>query len=261
MSVLLAAAIAAAVQPNCSWDHPGRNPYTGTTAAAIDRYTDIPPDVRTALKQRMAAGQPDDQVNITRDSINGKQNYDPAIRDMHFGRASVCATVTRDKWSQNRVEPGAVYCVGQQCILVPRICGNVSRVSRKAAAVAQAQPVPALDDQTVQTPEELDAFDLAGLGPLFLPDQAPDTDFGDDWLSKLRRPARLAGLAPQAYTDDTDDDSQSLAGRRGLPYLPADGGAAPQPVPEPGAWAMLLAGFGLLGWQARRRQRQAAHQG
>jgi hypothetical protein len=31
------------------------------------------------------------------------------------------------------------------------------------------------------------------------------------------------------------------------------------PVPEPAQWAMMLAGLGLVGWAARRRQIQQGH--
>jgi hypothetical protein len=130
MPLLLAVTLAAAMQPACSWDNPGHNPYTGSTAAAIDRYTDIPEAVRRALKRRIEEGKPDDKVSITRDGIAGAQQYDPIIRGMHFGSASMCGEVTRRKWSEARVEPGVVYCAEQHCILVPKICGNVSRISR-----------------------------------------------------------------------------------------------------------------------------------
>jgi MYXO-CTERM domain-containing protein len=33
---------------------------------------------------------------------------------------------------------------------------------------------------------------------------------------------------------------------------------APPPVPEADTWAMLLAGLGLVGWQARRRKAAAS---
>ena len=136
MSILLAVTLAAAsaAQPVCSWDHPGVNPYKGRSGDAIDRYTDIPAAVRSTLRRRIEEQQPDDMVTITRDGISGKSQYDPAIRDMHFGAASVCATVTRSKWAENHQEPAAVYCVDKHCILVPKICGNVSRISRLPVA-------------------------------------------------------------------------------------------------------------------------------
>ena len=186
MSTLFAIALAAAatVQPSCSWDRPGANPYTGNSDAAIDRYTDIPERTRVKLKYRLAYGNPDEMVSITRDAITGKYNYDPEIRDMHFGAASVCHSVTRSKWSPTRDEPGAVYCVDQHCILVPKICGNVSRIARPRPAVAAVPPPPVAavpnwnhigDDELglVDAPLVEDVPDLRTAGFLPAPVAAP----------------------------------------------------------------------------------------
>ncbi|MBV6319592.1 MHFG family PEP-CTERM protein [Duganella violaceipulchra] len=269
MSILFAVTLAAVstVQPSCSWDRPGVNPYTGKTAAAIDRYTDIPASVRSTLKRRMEEGQSDDKVTITRDGISGKSQYDPAIRDMHFGAASVCTTVTRGKWSEKRQEPGAVYCVDQHCILVPKICGNVSRITRlPAAAKAPAAAPPAaanlgdqmgakdlgLADAEQHEPEELSEEALAEreLRKLQVTDRA----------SKLRR--QPGGLETIKLNDE--DVPELLADGGAFPLLPPlrddSDGAIPLPVPEADTWAMLLAGLALLGVTARRR-RSASRQG
>ena len=126
MSTLLAIALAAAatVQPSCSWDNPGANPYTGNSDAAIDRYTDIPDSTRVKLKRRVNYGNPDEMVVITRDAITGRHHYDPKISDMHFGKASVCSTVTRGKWSEKREEPAAVYCADKHCIWFRRFAAT-----------------------------------------------------------------------------------------------------------------------------------------
>nr|WP_315249964.1 MHFG family PEP-CTERM protein [uncultured Duganella sp.] len=265
MSLLLAVTLAAAVQPTCSWDHPGRNPYTGGTAAAIDRYTDIPEAVRSTLKRRLEEGQSDDKVSITREHIAGKYQYDSTIRDMHFGRASVCASVTRDKWAENRAEPGAVYCVGEHCILVPRICGNVSRITRTAAAVAQAGNKEGT--QSNEGGKHINVPELADLGLM----DADNTGLLSDEAEAAARQRALSSLLDMAealseeqlaYTDD--GLRFSAFGRRGLNGGGDDDGGdggyvAPQPVPEADTWVMLLAGLGLLGWQARRRTRPAAN--
>src|SRR5450830_143483 len=163
MSLLLAVTLAAAVQPSCSWDRPGSNPYTGSTADAIDRYTDIPESVRGTLKRRVADHLPDDRVEITRDHIAGKSQYNPAIRDMHFGSSSVCQSVSRSKWSELRSEPAAVYCVGEHCIIVPKICGNVSRISK----LAQSGRAPAANRQSSENdqPQEFADVRLADADP------------------------------------------------------------------------------------------------
>jgi len=258
MPLLLAVTLAASIQPTCSWDNPGHNPYTGGAAAAIDRYTDLPEAVRSTLKRRMAEGQSDDKVSITRDHIAGKYQYDPAIRDMHFGRASVCTSVTRDKWAETRNEPGAVYCVGEHCILVPRICGNVSRITRTApAAIAKAQPKE--DGREMQAPQEFADLGLA---------DAPQREeiALDDPEELERRAARQRALdvvseviSEEELAEAADKSRFGLFGRRA--DFEDDEFLLPNtvtPVPEADTWAMLLAGLGLLGWQARRRARAGA---
>jgi len=280
MSLLFAVTLAAAVQPTCSWDHPGRNPYTGSTAAAIDRYTDIPEAVRSTLKRRIDEAQPDDNVNITRDSIGGKGQYNPAIRDMHFGTSSVCGSVTRSKWAADRSEPGAVYCVDEHCILVPKICGNVSRISRSSASTASAgkQPAELVDAVSV---EEFAALSAPELGLKDAPpmlDESADTMFisPEDMENAMNRGAaerrrnamasRLGELAAAEMLAEMGLDPESLARR---PALSRGNGnnvdgislgdtQAAQPVPEAETWAMLLAGLSLVGWQARRRARKPA---
>jgi hypothetical protein len=140
MSLVLAAALVAstAALPNCSWDRPGVNPFMGNVVAAVDRYADIPAPVRMALKKRMAARQYDEIASIKRGSIDGKYNYTD-LRDMHFGAGQVCQTVTREKWSDNTVERGLVYCESGHCLIVPTVCRNVSRVTRGAINAAEAE--------------------------------------------------------------------------------------------------------------------------
>lgn len=271
MSVFLTLALAAAtqLQPTCSWDRPGANPYTGSTSAAIERYTDIPEQVRRTLIRRMEERQSDDQVRITRDAIVGKNQYEPAIRYMHFGAASVCASVTRNQWSQERQEPGAVYCVGEYCILVPRICGNVSRITRLPAARTASAPATPAAPAAAQRDlgEALNARDLG------LADAAPrEASPADDEDQQVRDRARgkvteVIELVEQAAASEAavagidDNDQDGLYGRRPLwPKDPNDGSDGgyypPAPVPEADSWAMLLAGLGVLGL-AHRRRRQA----
>ncbi|MRW82571.1 PEP-CTERM sorting domain-containing protein [Pseudoduganella sp. FT26W] len=278
MSLLLAATLAAAIQPTCSWDHPGRNPYTGSAAAAIDRYTDIPESVRGTLKRRLEDHAPDDSVSITRDHISGKNQYDPTIRDMHFGASSVCGSVTRSQWAETRAEPAAVYCVGEHCILVPKICGNVSRITRLTPAMAQAgrEPVSAAQANESDKPQEFADIRLVG-GEVFdispaLFDATTDPSLEFDLDSLLQNPRqRLADrLAAALFADAMDslalegDDSTSAdeQARKLARRLGAMGGdgidGVAAPVPEADTWAMLLGGLGLVGWAARRRAKAAA---
>ena len=95
---------------------------------------------RAKLKARMKARSYDDIALIERDRIQGQAAYAPEIRDMHFGPGAVCRTVTRSKWTATTQERGLVYCEDGQCILVPTVCRNVSRIRRldKPSAVAPA---------------------------------------------------------------------------------------------------------------------------
>lgn len=127
---LALAVSAGSTLPQCSWDRPGANPFMGDVVAAVDHYADIPAAVREKLKARMKARSYDDIAVIERDAIKGKDDYAPEIRDMHFGPGAVCRTVTRTKWTPKTQERGLVYCEDGQCILVPTVCRNVSRVNR-----------------------------------------------------------------------------------------------------------------------------------
>ncbi|MHA4866134.1 MHFG family PEP-CTERM protein [Duganella sp. PWIR1] len=263
MPLLLAVTLAAAIQPSCSWDHPGHNPYTGGAAAAIDRYTDIPEAVRSTLKRRMQENQSDDKVSITREHITGKYQYDPAIRDMHFGKASVCATVTRDKWADTRNEPGAVYCVEQHCILVPRICGNVSRVTRSEAVAS----TPAAPARELEAPVEFTDPGLAELGLFDAPKLEPiELDPAEEAQRRIARQRALDAL--DHLQDDEElakagDDTRHVGfgGRGGRGSNGSGDVDDVSPVPEADTWGMLLAGLGLVGWQARRRAKAAAKAG
>lgn len=250
MSALFAIALAAATTAptDCSWDNPGANPYTGTAEAAIDRYVDLPEKVRARLKYRLQYGNPDEVVTITRETITGKQGYNATIRDMHFGKDKVCGTVSRARWSAQRTEPGAVYCADGHCILVPEICGNVSRITRVGAA---DEPDVASRSRTpVEKTLVFDWTDHVGTYELGLYDaRAQDID---TWPRLARGvPAmRQPGWEPVSdYATRGPLKPRQLAGTRvPVEELPAT------PVPEAETWAMLLAGLGMLGLSARRRR-------
>lgn len=131
---------------SCSWNQPGHAPFGGDVVAAVDRYTDIPASVRDRLKARMASRAYDEVVSIRRDAIVGRAQYGATIKDMHFAGGRVCTSVDRAAWTADAQERGLVYCESGECILVPTVCRNVSRIERRAPAVAGAAAAAASSD-------------------------------------------------------------------------------------------------------------------
>jgi hypothetical protein len=270
----------------CSWNRPGVNPFTGDVVAAVDRYTDIPVEVRERLKSRMAKREYDDMVTIRRDGISGRNGYDygQGIRDMHFGPGKVCRTVSRKAWSSKTVERGLVYCESGQCILVPTVCRNVSRITRRGVSdgnVGGGTPGQGPSDGSF----------ASGAGP-----QVASAGGPSGGASSTGLPA-IGEFAPPGAGNGTSSTATSAGGGGadgpaaggggttvgsgpGLPgvvYGPGTSGGGVvgpvagtggtggevgvSPIPEPQTWALMVGGLLALAIAARRRPADALRSG
>jgi len=258
MSLLASIALAAsgASVPACSWDHPGTNPFMGDVVASVDHYKDIPVATREKLKARMAKRDYDEIVLIERDRITGLGGYDSQITDMHFGQSGYCKTVTRARWTDQMKERGLVYCEDGQCILVPTICRNVSRIRRNSEPPLSIAP---------------------GAGPAASPASAAAPVHEEDPLAMEAPGAGPASVAPGSFAAVTPPTVSPLG-----PIAPTPGGPITVPpvspptvptlpplvtlppvvppvtpvVPEPGTWALMLAGAATVMRLAQRRARR-----
>jgi hypothetical protein len=198
MSLVLAAALAAstATVPVCSWDRPGRNVFQGDVVSAVDRYADIPPDVRERLKKRMAEYRYDEVATIRRDTIEGRHAYTD-LRDMHFGQGQLCRSVTRDKWAAGAEERGLVYCDSGHCLIVPTVCRNLSRVTRGPAQAPLVAEAPAGTGQLGALPPVAASEDEL----LFDPTAAGrrPSDSPQSFASAAESPPPAAGIGSPIY--------------------------------------------------------------
>jgi hypothetical protein len=249
----------------CAWDRPGNDPFMGDVVAAVDRYQDIPVDVRERIKARMVKRDYDDVVSIRRDTITGRARvrYGSTIRDMHFGSAKLCRSVSRAAWSAQMQERGLVYCDSGQCILVPTVCRNVSRIARAEVAPAHAEgdepdagvpPVAALD--LLPAPVPFDASPPQGVDTTpgldaapggFLPGGFGGGGAGGGGGASLAAASGGAVGATAIAAAAAGDDGAAPASSSSLPDSPIS------PVPEPETWASMLAGLAALAVARRRR--------
>jgi hypothetical protein len=260
MSLVAAFALAASTVtlPNCSWDRPGVNPFMGDLVAAVDRYKDIPAATRAKLKARMTERQYDEIVDIHRDSIVGRYDYGTEIRDMHFGAGSVCKTVTRGKWTEQTLERGLVYCEDGQCILVPTVCRNVSRISRGKLkpAAGGAQTAKNEEEPLMFEPPAAGAADGAGDPGSFARTAAlPPTATSDTSLLAPTVPGSSSGGLSGGAVPPANGGPGIIT----LPQIPqnsgGNGGTLPvvPGVPEPQTWLLFALGLGAIALAVKRK--------
>lgn len=225
ISIIASAIISTAY---CSWDNPGANRYIGSVPEAIRNYSDIPKDIREKLYNRLKKHDFDDLANITKDYIAGKHEYQN-LRDMHFGKNQVCTIVSRDKWKQESKELGLVYCEGEYCIIVPTVCGNISRVSKIEPSKSSTNLSYAKEDNELVLDPPSAGQDLI-LNPTKAIEPKSFNDgvksFSDDFITK---PLAMIGKA------------NPIIPPVGIPILPLIPG-----IPEPSSYLLFFLGIPLL---------------
>lgn len=191
MLTLSALAIAASVQviPSCDWTNRGEDKYMGDVPSAVDTYTDIPLDIRSALKAKMQDPRGyDDIAHLTRDAHKSERWIYAPPTMMHFGDGRrVCAKLDISRWrADDRGERGLVYCVGGYCVIVYTVCRNVSRTAilgpvtprPPSGPLVPEVPVAQLDPLPVDVPPQVT---IPPLEVLPLPDEIPLGSFS--WQS------------------------------------------------------------------------------
>ena len=241
VALILSTALVA-VPANCSWAHPGANPYRGDPVRALGDFG-LPVATREKLRAAMAAHRTTDVVTITRDDIVGTHGY-ADLREMHSGGGRVChGAVDRSAWSATRREPALVYCADDACVIVPTICNNVSLVTRRPEREAAIHEEP------------IDIAPAAG------PPTAP-TDTPADVPTDAMPPGDIMPPSGGSGTPDAGPPDIGFPIDGGVPCCgggsigPGSPGGPPvtptSPVPESPAWGLLLAGMALIGWRWQR---------
>jgi len=171
--MITALALASAITATCEWSHPrGLRPLTEPFDTVIQRYTEIPSDVRQKLIADVRGNRFVDQVTIKRDGIKGDSGAEYAdLRQMHFAGGLMCNSVTMRTWTDKDAERALIYqatdAAGNVYTLArPEICRNFSLVtmtkppaSKTPPPVATVPPVePVAGDQPMESPRMSLAF-------------------------------------------------------------------------------------------------------
>jgi hypothetical protein len=212
------------VRRHCAWGLPGRNPYRGSAAQALQTAM-LSPTVVKKISADIQAGRRVDRVTISNAVIRAERSgreFDSQRVAMTYGM-TMCVD-TRVNFAGSHTEGADLYEAMDDdgriyAVMVPEVCGNVSvlgqRYVRERAPPAQ----------------------VAGL-------TSPPED-PRPWM-RLPPEQRIRQLPDALRYADNDDPE-----RRGR--LNADG----QDISEPGS--LVLGGLALAAlWLARRGRRSAA---
>lgn len=124
--------LTAALVAGCAWERPGFDPYRGPVAEKVARAADrykFDQATKDLLVSKAKTLNADAMVTITRDGLHSTQGEASGLRDMHYGADRMCpGPVVHQTWAANHTETAFVYCARGECIAIPVVCGNVSRI-------------------------------------------------------------------------------------------------------------------------------------
>jgi len=237
MALLVAASGALAmpdtlVLQSCRWSEKiGQQRYIGTVEDALSRYTTVwRRDQIDVLRDAIIAGRPTTQVTMRLHSLvadNGLQ-IAPGIAMMHFGTKSVCMSVQR-AWGPQFSARADLFAIpgSDLAMLVPHDCGNPAVVRLLAPYTPPAVArVPMAERLSIRLGLKPPPAVAAGPVPPFdsgvrraLDGHPVPWPFGGPPLG-LATPGRGGGGGGGGAQQGTAD--------------------APNRIPEPGTWALLL---------------------
>jgi len=137
----LGAVPAARADAVCPWPDPGRDPYRGDAAAAVERLTAIPEGERRTLAGMVRQRFGGRVVYVGRDQMDDGRLGE--LRDMNFGAGRVCrGLVDRSSWPAGRHERAVAYVVGRWAVLVFASCNNVAWATNLDALPEPVAPEP-----------------------------------------------------------------------------------------------------------------------
>ena len=210
------------------------------TVAAVMAFATIPMPVRMVLAERAERNDYDDVVLIDRDSIkshSGRHAYGPDLRSMHFGgKGKICDSITR-KWKSDHVESAMVFCEGTYCVARPSVCNNLSLITRlpeRKAEAAGYAPEATNEDAAVLAAAPLFAAPAEGLFAVAAVGGSDTAVFGGGG----------------AYSGG----SVGAGGGGGSFCCAGPAVTTPvTPIPEPGTWALIMAGIVAGAYRVKHR--------
>jgi hypothetical protein len=238
----------------CDWNNPGVNPYTGKLSSAVDSYPSLSTEAKRIIKDKINRNQHDDQVQITKDAIQGKMSY-TGLRDMVWGSGTKCiGEVNTSKWKPSQNISALVYCHKEECLIRPSICNNIALVDPVGPSEGSKQPsealIPEVDtdvpsdlfepsESVLSIPKDSDLPSVVSL----LKDTSEDS-FLDKLLPVL---GALAGfLGGAALVNSAGPGGSGVVVK--VPEIPVV-----TAVPEPSVYAMILLGLVVMLFIAKRK--------